>query len=112
MVLAVSPCEEIVEFEERGAWDKSGIQFYNRSRWTLKPGRVISLEHFRRGLESPVHLQDFYFIGNARLESRCSYRCGEDSYKGDLVFGDDAITLCWTVLGPKKNYKTLICYNC
>lgn len=97
----------ILIFNEKGSWqDKQGneVSFSNIFRWTLdRHVGVISLEHLRRGPESPVFL--FYLAPNGKhsLSSVDSHLCGGDTYFGQIHFDRYSLRLNWRVIGPKKN---------
>ncbi len=80
------------------------IAFSNVFRWTLdKEAGLISLEHLRHGLKSPVFLFHLSPTGNHSLASVESHECGQDSYFGQIFFDQKKVHLNIRVIGPKKN---------
>ena len=93
-VLVIQESPSTLVFEERGTWLHSGMSFRNVLRWRLDrmTGRV-SLEHLRLG--TPVFLVD--------LGAPEPHFCGEDTYRVEVISGEDPLILRWKVQGPRKN---------
>jgi len=97
----------ILVFNEKGSWQgKQGkeVSFSNVFRWTLdRYAGVISLEHLRRGPDSPVFLFHLAPTGGHSLSSVDSHLCEGDTYFGQIQFDPHSLRLNWRVIGPKKN---------
>lgn len=99
--------DRILIFHEKGAWEEDSIvNFSNAYRWTLDLKRsIISLEHLRQGIKSPVPLLDFHPASPHLLSSKESHFCGADIYFGKVMAEKDKLWLKWRVIGPKKNLE-------
>lgn len=99
--------DNILIFTEKGSWqDRLGqeISFSNVFRWTLdRFAGIISLEHLRRGLNSPVFLLHLAPTSKHTLSSVDSHLCEGDTYFGQIHLDPYTIRLNWRVIGPKKN---------
>lgn len=94
-------------FHEKGVWkgrQAGDVGFSNVFRWSLdRLAGMISLEHLRRGLDSPVFLFHLAPSGKHALSSVDSHLCGGDSYFGRILFDRCGLRLHWRVIGEKKN---------
>ncbi len=106
-VLITKESDHVILFSEKGYWqnkDGEEFSFSNVYRWSLdRFTGMISLEHLRRGINSPVFLMHLAPTGKQTLSSIDSHLCDGDTYFGQLHFDRYTIRLNWRVIGPKKN---------
>lgn len=99
--------DSVLTFHEKGNWMSQGgteMNFTNTFRWTLDYAlSMISLEHLRHGINSPVFL--FHLAPSARhtLASVDAHLCADDAYFGQLISTPSSLRLKWRVIGPRKN---------
>lgn len=106
-VLITKENDTVLIYNEKGVWlNKQGdqVSFTNTFRWTLdRRARVISLEHLRRGVDSPVFLFHLAPTNVHSLSSVDSHLCADDTYFGQIHLDVNSLRLSWRVIGPKKN---------
>lgn len=60
-----------------------------------------------------IHFEDgrLFIALTAANVQRVQHVCGEDRYRGRFLFAENGLwTETWSVLGPRKNYKTFARY--
>jgi hypothetical protein len=94
-------------FHEKGTWhdtQNNEMNFSNVFRWTLeRHTALISLEHLRYGINSPVFLFHLAPSGNNSLASVDSHLCSGDSYFGQIHYDQHSLRFYWRIIGPQKN---------
>lgn len=102
-------------FHEKGTWrdtQDNEMSFTNVFRWTLeRHSALISLEHLRYGVNSPVYLFHLAPTGNHSLASVDSHLCSNDNYFGQIHFDRHSLRFYWRVIGPKKNEEIKYYYR-
>lgn len=106
-VVVIKENDNAILFNEKGNWqgkDTDPMGFSNVFRWSLDShAGIISLEHLRRGLNSPVFLFHLAPACSHSLASVDSHFCEGDVYFGQLQLDRNGLRLNWRVIGPKKN---------
>jgi hypothetical protein len=115
-VTVSSEGDNVIIYSEKGAWvgqQGTQINFSNAQRWTLNLTEgVISLQHLRRGPNSPVALVEMAPVDSQSLSSIDCHVCGADIYSARLRLIDSAgLQLSWSVIGPRKNDQMEYCYS-
>lgn len=91
-------------FQEQGIWQGDQSRYTNHIRWTYhKLEKMLSLEHLRHGINSPVFLFNLVPSGFYNLKSAHSYLCGQDTYFGSAHFNQFLFHVKIRTIGPKKN---------
>ncbi|MBX3611831.1 MAG: hypothetical protein KF871_18190 [Hydrogenophaga sp.] len=102
-----SPQPGVVLFEEAGVWQAerpgaAGVAFRNVFRWTAV-GERLRLEHLRQGPDHPVFLFDLAWAGEGSWHTVQPHLCAADVYAAQLHCEADAISVAWTIRGPRKD---------
>jgi hypothetical protein len=109
----VMTTDDRIVFVESGTYTTpsgQAVPMANRYLWEHRGG-CIALSHLRHG--APVFLFDLVPLGaEHRWSSRVAHVCADDHYRASLTENADALHLCWTIQGPKKNERIDYRYDC
>ncbi|WP_310093837.1 MULTISPECIES: DUF6314 family protein [Bosea] len=90
-------------FEENGILHYDGQTFHARRLYRLVFRERVVDVHFEDGR--------FFITLIVATAQNVQHVCGDDRYRGRFIFAqNDSWTESWSVLGPRKSYKTLARY--